>query len=417
MRLSNKFTLAYVVLTFFVLCISFVISFQAFKHTSVQSSVGKLSTLNKELYKKLANTSIQNFDSITYHHTSIEVLDKADVKKEDVFQTRFYDESLYSNIDQIVVINYFPYKHKFLAIKSTLKISFAEDEYLIAIGMIFLWTFVFLITLAMVVGALVSIYLLDPFYKTLNNISLFKINNELELDFIDNSTYEFSQLNTFVKGMMDQAVSEYKSLKEFNENASHELQTPLAVMRSKIDLLLQTDLGLDQMKYIGEINEQIDKLSSIKKALTLLVHLDHYEAKIQSVCISDLLIEFLTDFEDILQFRNISLQTSIQENLEEIFDKELFQILMNNLISNALKYIEGDFIRVELNENFLKISNPGFAPTFDPNQYFIRFVKSSGKQFSSGIGLSIVKKVVDIHGYSVVYNYINGLHEITIDFK
>ena len=417
MRLSNKFTLAYVVLTFFVLCISFVISFQAFKHTSVQSSVGKLSTLNKELYKKLANTSIQNFDSITYHHTSIEVLDKADVKKEDVFQTRFYDESLYSNIDQIVVINYFPYQHRFIAIKSTLKISFAEDEYMFAIGMIFLWTFVFLITLAMVVGALVSIYLLDPFYKTLNNISLFKINNELKLDFIDNSTYEFSQLNTFVKGMMDQAVSEYKSLKEFNENASHELQTPLAVMRSKIDLLLQTELSLDQMKYIGEVNEQIDKLSSIKRALTLLVHLDHYEAKIESVCISDLLIDFLTDFEDILQFRNISLQTSIHEKLEMIFDKELFQILMNNLISNALKYTEGDFIRVELNENFLKISNPGSAPTFDPNQYFIRFVKSSGKQFSSGIGLSIVKKVVDIHGYNVVYNYINGLHEITIDFK
>ena len=417
MRLSNKFTLAYVVLTFFVLIVSFVVSFQAFKHTIVQSSVGKLSTLNDITNKKIQKNGLDSFDEITYHHTSLRVVTNADITKKIISQKHFYDESLFSNIRQIDVKSFYPYKNQYIEIESSLKIVYAENEYLTAIVMIFLWTFIFLIALAMVVGAVVSIYLLDPFYKTLNNISLFKINKDLEFNFKDNSTFEFSQLNSFVKDMMDNAVKEYNTLKEFNENASHELQTPLAVMRSKVDLLLQTDLNGDQMKFLGELNEQIDKLSSIKKALTLLVHLEHYQAKIEVENISLLMDDFISEIEDILHFRNIQLKKNIQSNLNIVFDKELFQIIMNNLFSNALKYTEGDYLAIDLNENFLKISNPGSPPSFDPNQFFERFVKSSGNQFSSGIGLSIVKKIVDIHQYRVEYNYINGVHEITISFK
>ena len=416
MRLSNRFTLAYAILTFFVLTISFVISYQSFTHTTIQSAIGKLTTLNEFIYKGIEQNGIESFDGIRYNHTNISIIDEMPIKNYEINDKRYFDEALHSNIHSIAFTSYFPYENKTIKIHSFLKLVFTEDEYLIGILMIFLWTFVFLTALTIVISACVSIYLLEPFYKTLNNIVLFKVDKEVPLEFKDNSTYEFSQLNSFVKDMMLNATNEYKALKEFNENASHELQTPLAVMRSKIDLLLQSDLNNNQLKWISELNDQIERLSSIKKSLTLLVHLEHFVPTDETINLSDLLNKKLDEVEDLMSIKNLNLIKSVYPNVEVNFDQQLFHVLMNNLFTNAIKYAEGDFVKIELTEDFLEISNEGKVLDFDPNEYFKRFIKSSGKQFSSGIGLSIVKKIVDLHEYQVDYRFENSLHIIRITF-
>ena len=416
MRLSNKFTIAYAILTFIVLIVSFIISYQAFMHTSVQATVGKLSKLNDTINTQLQLNGVSSFDANIYYHTNAALLPLNEYLSTEVISAREFDVSLNSYINSIQVTSYYLYGTQTLKLTSLLKISYAEDEYLQAVIMIFIWTFVFLITLVVVVSATVSIYLLDPFYKTLNNLSLFKVDNEMELEFKDNSTYEFSQLNAFVKEMMQNAVSEYKALKEFNENASHELQTPLAVMRAKVDLLLQSHLESEQLKLLSEITDQIDRLSSIKKSLTLLVHLEHYVPTNTEVNVTSSLEHFFDELEDILSFREIDIVKDINADVYKVFDAQLLHILLNNLFSNALKYTEGDYIKVTLTNDYIELSNPGSAPTFDPNEYFKRFIKSSGKQFSSGIGLSIVKKITDFYNYEVKYQYENGIHSIKIIF-
>jgi len=416
MRLSNKFTLAYAVLTFFVLTISFFISYQSFTHTTIQSAIGKLSVLNTDIYNEIEQNGITSFDALKYHHTTVELINEKPLKSQEIDDKRYYDASLHSNIHSINFTSYFPHAKKTLKIHSSLKLVFTEDEYLVGILMIFLWTFVFLITLTIVIGAYVSIYLLEPFYKTLNNILLFKVDKETPLEFKDNSTYEFSQLNSFVKEMMQNANKEYKALKEFNENASHELQTPLAVMQSKIDLLLQSNLNDKQMKWIFEINDQIDRLSSIKKSLALLVHLEHFVPSDETINISKLLEDEMEEFEDLLSFKNLILLKEIHPNVEITFDHQLFHILINNLFTNALKYTNGNFVKILLTNELIEISNSGKPLDFDPNEYFTRFIKGSGKKFSSGIGLSIVKKIVDLHQYRVEYHYHNNLHTIKIIF-
>lgn len=416
MRLSNKFTIAYAILTFIVLIVSFIISYQAFMHTSVQATVGKLSKLNDTINTQLQLNGVGSFDGTIYYHTNAALLPLNENLSTEVISAREFDVSLNSYINSIQVTSYYLYGTQTLKLTSLLKISYAEDEYLQAVIMIFIWTFVFLITLVVVVSATVSIYLLDPFYKTLNNLSLFKVDNEMELEFKDNSTYEFSQLNAFVKEMMQNAVSEYKALKEFNENASHELQTPLAVMRAKVDLLLQSNLESEQLKLLSEITDQIDRLSSIKKSLTLLVHLEHYVPTNTKVNVTSSLEHFFDELEDILSFREIDIVKDIDADVYKVFDEQLLHILLNNLFSNALKYTEGNYIKVTLTNDHFELSNPGSAPTFDPNEYFKRFIKSSGKQFSSGIGLSIVKKITDFYNYEVKYQYENGIHSIKIIF-
>ena len=417
MRLSNKFTFAYAILTFVVLLVSFIISYQSFIHTSVQATIGKLTNLNDTIHLQLKRDGMNAFDGEKYNHTTVKRIVKPEKMTTDIRTNRVFDTSLQSYTNNIRVTSYYPDKDRALKISSFLKVTYAEDEYLAAVLMIFIWTFVFLITLTVVVSTIVSIYILDPFYKTLKNLALFKVNKENDFEFKDNSTYEFSQLNNFVEEMMQKARSEYKALKEFNENASHELQTPLAVMKSKVDLLVQTDLETEQLRLLSEINDQIDRLSSIKKSLTLLVHLEHYQPSNTPINVSEFLNHFLDELEEMLAFKGIKVINEIDADVELIFDQELLRILCNNVFSNAMKYTVGDYIKVELNAQYLMISNPGAPPTFDPNEYFKRFIKSSGKQFSSGIGLSIVKKITDVYGYQVAYHYENELHMIKINFS
>src|SRR6202000_3201098 len=85
----------------------------------------------------------------------------------------------------------------------------------------------------------------------------------------------------FLKKMTEKAQEDYQSLKEFTENASHELQTPTAIIRGKLDLLMESDIRDEQAVLIAEMQNALERLSRIHSSLTLLTKLENkeYEAK------------------------------------------------------------------------------------------------------------------------------------------
>src|ERR1051326_4678693 len=115
-----------------------------------------------------------------------------------------------------------------------------------------------------------------PFYKTLDELKHFDLNKRKMLDLPDVKTSEFRILNEEIQKMITKIQQDYQNLKEFTENASHEIQTPLAIMRSKLELMIQSEnLSEEQMKPLQDIYESLNRLSKLNQSLLLLAKIEN----------------------------------------------------------------------------------------------------------------------------------------------
>ncbi|WP_431215267.1 sensor histidine kinase [Puia sp. P3] len=193
------------------------------------------------------------------------------------------------------------------------------------------------------------------------------------------STSEFRELNGFLLKMTDKVREDYQSLKEFTENASHELQTPTAIIRGKLDLLMESDIHDEQAVLIAEMQNALERLSRIHSSLTLLTKLENqeYEAK-EPVNFSRLLREGLASFQELMQMKALRLVAEIEDKIYIPLHASLADLLLTNLISNAIRHNEGTGnIFVRLRREGLVIANSGREPLVPTEELFERFKKGT----------------------------------------
>jgi len=235
----------------------------------------------------------------------------------------------------------------------------------------------------------------------------------------DNKTKEFTQLNNFLKEMTDKALDEYSSLKEFGENASHELQTPLAIIRTKVELLVESDINDEQAQLLGDIQKNIEKLARINQSLTLLSKLENNEySSSENILFCKATKESLSSFEELIEMKSIELRKNIDKPISVKFHPALADILLNNLISNAIRHNiqENGIIELTLTEKSLIIKNTGKEPHVPTDQLFQRFKKGNQCDNSIGIGLAIVKQICDLNNIHIAYVYSSGWHTLELKF-
>ena len=279
---------------------------------------------------------------------------------------------------------------------------------------------VFLIVLTVVITTrILSRYLLKSFRHTITAIKHFNLQEKEKLQFTHTSTKEFKELNKFLQVMTDKAIEDYSLVKEFSENASHELQTPLAVIQSKIELLSETDINGNQAALISDVQNAIDKLGRINYSLILLTKLDNHEFQTnQAVQFGSITNHAITAFLDRIILKNINITTSIDENVEIKIHRTLAEILVNNLLTNAIRHnIEGGFIDVRLTQHYLQINNTGIDPEMPTEELFRRFKKSNQCANSIGLGLSIVQQICKVSSFNVYYDFYEGWHSLTVYFN
>ena len=209
-------------------------------------------------------------------------------------------------------------------------------------------------------------------------------------------------------------------MKEFTANLTHEIQTPLAIIRSKTDLLLQdSDCTEQQMIVATEINSETVRLSKLVKALNLLTKLDHNQfSERQSIDIEQIIKSKLEIFEDFIESKKLSIDLLIKEKTVTEMSPELADILFVNLIKNAIRHnIERGKIEIVLDGHKFSIINTGPDIDFEPEILFDRFMKLSQTSESLGIGLSIAKKICDYYSFGISYIHKKGLHELIINFN
>lgn len=283
---------------------------------------------------------------------------------------------------------------------------------------------IFLITIGVIVSLLVILIVLNrvilksiwkPFYKVLFQLKEFSLANHTTINNTPSTIDEFTQLNQAVISMADRVKSDYQNLKIFTENASHELMTPISVINSKLDTLVQTDEFTDkQSKLLNDIYGTVTRLTRLNKSMLLLAKIENGLIQDnQDVDIKEALEECLYHHEEMLQQLNIKLTTDLHDKRLQA-SKSLIEILLNNLLSNAIRHNHQDGeLSVYLDVKKLTISNTGEG-SFDFSLVLKRFHKSDGSE-GIGLGLTLCKQICDSYGYNFDYEHSNG-HTFSVTF-
>ncbi|MEI9947127.1 MAG: HAMP domain-containing sensor histidine kinase [Chitinophagaceae bacterium] len=256
-----------------------------------------------------------------------------------------------------------------------------------------------------------------PFYDNLSAIKQFDLNAPLAIKFQQTRIDEFNEMNASVNVMTGKVVRDYMSLKNFADHASHEMQTPLAVINSRLDVLIQ-DPGLSEtsLHQIQSIYNSVEKMSRLCQSLLLLTKIENNQfTEKKSVNIVEIVKNKLIELEEWTQENLITIKTNLDE-LNISMNRQLADILISNLIINAVKHSNADKkVEIFLEKNSFIISNPG-ETKLDTALIFDRFWKSEYSD-GTGLGLAIVKHICAIYCFKLSYDYKEGRHFFRIIFN
>ena len=264
-----------------------------------------------------------------------------------------------------------------------------------------------------------------PFYQTVSNLKKFRASDNVIPHFTNTSVTEFDELNLSLDIMMRKMIVDFNSQKKFTENASHEIQTPLAVIKSKIDLLIQSkNLKENEMKLIVAIDYACSKIIRLNKTFLLLTKIENRQFNTtEKVSFENTVNNSLVFFEEHIQANKIEVIKNIESDFCVLMNADLCLVLVNNLLQNAIRHnINSGNIEIFITNKEIIISNLGDDNPID-SQLFERFHKNSTSQESLGLGLSIVKEIADVSGLGFNYKHTNGKHcfiltkDYTIEFK
>jgi signal transduction histidine kinase len=420
MKLITRFIIIYLTITVIVLGIGGVISYELIK---------------SEVDKELQFEFMERIDRVAYliergrdFHRSrrgrdidgdqnlvVERLDFAVEPRIEVKDTLIWHDRLEQNESNVKVSAYRNINGQSYYI-STYGAMIESDDITEAVVKTFLWILGLQVLGAIGIGYFVSGPLFKPFRESLKKIKRFKLQEKQFIPAEETGVLEFNEMNAFVEEMTRKAVSDYENLKEFAENASHEIQTPLAIARGKLELLLETELNEEQYSYVDSLERTVKKLSRLSESLALLTKIDNHEFDNgASVNLSELVNESISQFSEFLSLRNLTLETSIEKNVILNIHPVLADSLWTNLFQNAIKHnIENGKIDIDITAQSLTISNTGKEPSVPPSRLFERFQKSDQNSESIGLGLAIIERIVERNHYKIDYTYQDGWHTIRI---
>lgn len=233
---------------------------------------------------------------------------------------------------------------------------------------------------------------------------------------LDNPTKirEFRQLSDAALDMGNRSYKAYEEQKQFIENASHELQTPLAIVRGKVELLAESEgMTEQQMEQLDEIYATLGRTVKLNKSLLLLSRIENGQyTEMEDVSVDEILDELLPDLMDIYEHKQVRL---IRKREEQPFiircNHSLAQILVSNLVKNSLLHNrEGGELQVLTTPTSLVIKNTGDVP-LDGEKLFRRFYHGmDGKKDSTGLGLAIARSIALSSSLKLTYEWQDGMH-------
>jgi len=257
-----------------------------------------------------------------------------------------------------------------------------------------------------------------PFYHSISQLKNFKIEKEEQIDLQPSKIDEFSLLNDAITRLVKKSRDSYTEQKHFIENASHELQTPLAISINKLELFLENNtLTENQTKELATVLDNLGRLTRLNKSLLLLSKIENKQfPEEEQLNISSLTQEIVTDFEDFAIHKHMKFVVDATADVFLVMNKDLAIIMLTNLIKNAIVHGEADSkIHIRIAEGSWSIHNRATTEALDEDLLFSRFKKIGTHKKSTGLGLAIAKAIADKYKLKLAYQF-DGMHTFEISF-
>lgn len=348
--------------------------------------------------------------------TNIRKLEKNDNLKDSIFIVEkphdflhFEEIDRFRCLSKVIYLNKKPYRFN---IETNIEES-QETIFFISATTVFL--FVLIVGGLLFLNRRLSKSVWKPFRETLDQLKTFSLNNQTKIEFSKTDVSEFDELNQSLTKLIEHNVSVYKTQKEFTENASHELQTPLAILKNKLDILLQNqDLTEKQYQIAEEMNRALSRSSRINKNLLLLAKIDNKQFDSETFHLDKVLNQSLEILQEHFEQKNISVKTEISDNVKVNGNIGLTEVLINNLILNAIRHtsINGSIL-IRLSQSEFEVSNSG-TDKLNGDLLFKRFSRFSKDNNGSGLGLAIVQEICKSQNWTIDYRFENYNHIFSV---
>ncbi|MBS2210507.1 hypothetical protein KEM09_03795 [Carboxylicivirga mesophila] len=375
---------------------------------------------NNELLEAQQKVESQNNYSLTYADVSVDTLRLTISEEYYEFTDTVMQEAGNENYDFYRKLTYLKPIDNIYATRFTIIRSTAPSDLMVMKFTLMLTVFpvIFFLILYLVNRASTK-YSLAVFYDTINKLRAFDVNKDNRLELMTSDIDEFEQLNEVFNAMEKKIKLDYERLKEYTENTSHELQTPLAIINAKLDELIQADnLTEEQITSIAGLIETTNRLSKTNQALIFLAKLDHRVfADAEEVSFNEVVRKQLENLEMLIEDAGLRIKLVSTASLHAHMNQSLAHTLIQNLLKNAIRHnIPDGHIHITIDDKCLEIKNSGLVVSHDPEKLFGRFKKNSQHPQSLGIGLSIVKRICDISAISVCYEQKDAEHIFRLNF-
>ncbi len=362
--------------------------------------------------------SLPDFRQVFSHMIEVTVFNSPTKKFEFIKDTMLYDKSR----DKLIPVRQLICENTSIQDKGyiiSISKPLAETTRMITtiVGALVL-LFVFLTGLLIFVNYFISKNIWVPFNKTLENLRNFDISRDASLALTETGISEFRQLNKTLDSMAKKMRLDYINLKEFNENASHEIQTPLAIIKSKLELLIQGEgLNEEQMGMINSVYEAATRMSRLNQGLLLISKIDNNQFHhTEQVDLQKVMEKALEHFEEIIDLKKIRILHHFNAPTYIQMNPALSEILVSNLVSNSIRHnVEEGEIRITMDSDGFEIVNTGHPLTIPPDELFRRFRKLERTTDSVGLGLAIVNKIIQLYQFDIRYEVKENIHLIKVN--
>ena len=302
--------------------------------------------------------------------------------------------------------------------KITVSLPTFEQDMLIE--HVFWWTmllFIVLLASVLAIGLVLLNYNMKPLYRLLDWIDRYEPGVQGSKVPSDTDIVEFRKLASAIEHAVTRFETQYEERKIFIGNASHELQTPLAVCSNRIEMMLEhPDMTEALAEEMIKVHRSLSGLIRLNKTLLLLSKIENGQfPQTADVDMNALAKESIELHQEIYDHKNISAEIDGEDRFVHRIDEQMASVLIGNLVKNAFLYTpSGGTINVRMWKTGFSISNTGNAP-LDKDKVFRRFYQPSGrKEGATGLGLALAYSVCMNNGMDITYDFINDRHIFSI---
>ena len=352
---------------------------------------------NNQYFLKQVDTSYAlSREAISFRDSMIYIAEKGETEPARILTTIFKDKH-----DQ--------YYELFVYTPNIEKKDLREAIFFQLVGL-----FVLLLVAILLINIWVFRRSMKPFYLLLGWLEKYRLGKKNEPLQIDTNTTEFQKLNEAVARFAVHSEDMFEQQKQFIGNASHEIQTPLAVCKNRLEMLMEDEnLSENQMGEIVKTYQTLEHVSKLNKSLLLLSKIDNSQfSDAKEINLNELIHRYVEDYQEVYDYQDIDLKVLEQGNFQVQMNETLAVVLVTNLLKNAfLHNIYKGVIRIEVTPSTIRFGNTGADAALDGARIFERFYQGNKKkEGSTGLGLAIVEAICRQCPLQIRYRFAENMH-------